>query len=715
MKIHKIEIENFRLLKNFSIDLENELSLIVGKNNTGKTSILTILDRFLNYSEKNPFSFNDFNISFKKKLKELIEKEKPLLEEEFVKQPKYGIQLKIFIQYFDGDCLSNISNIMMDLDPDNNMIVLGFEYVLEFKAYEQMREACEIFLKTQNSKKEANDNYISKDVYDFFQHHHAEYFTLNKKSFYYEKESQTVDEANFISIDKSLKDIINFKYINAKREVTNKENNKTLSGQTARIYNKTAVSETQNEGVDKFKDKLRETDDDLSKVYSTMFSNIIEKIEKYGGLKLKDSQIEIISTLQHRELLQGNTTVVYNHDTDNKLPEYYNGLGYMNLISILFEIEILVMEFKREKHEQPADINLLFIEEPEAHTHPQMQYVFIKNIKDFLKEGIEREDGNNRKLQYVVSTHSSHIVSESSFEDIKYLKKEKNDSVIAKNLKDLESEYGTNEEDKKAYRFLKQYLTLNRAELFFADKAIFIEGDTERILLPAMMKKIDQEFNDDKTSPLLSQNISIVEVGAHSHIFEKFIDFIGLYKGLIITDIDSSYKCKKEKNGKEVSETKKCCACDIRASLTHNSSLTYFHNKERTDLKYFKELHFDWKILRKCKDKRCWISDSDGSLLIIYQTEENGYHSRSFEDAFFHINKDFITNNAFPSLVKTHLESYKEGKMNVFDFSEKGVTKKPPLAIEILLNSEKDKDGNQFSNWEIPAYIKEGLLWLRKD
>ena len=65
-------------------------------------------------------------------------------------------------------------------------------------------------------------------------------------------------------------------------------------------------------------------------------------------------------------------------------------------------------------------------------------------------------------------------------------------------------------------------MTLNRAELFFADKAILIEGDTERILIPAMMKKIDEESSveDEK---LLSQNISIVEVGAYSQVYEKLI------------------------------------------------------------------------------------------------------------------------------------------------------------------------------------------------
>ena len=47
MKITKIIINNFRLLKNTEIDLEKELSLIIGKNNCGKTSVLTALAKFL--------------------------------------------------------------------------------------------------------------------------------------------------------------------------------------------------------------------------------------------------------------------------------------------------------------------------------------------------------------------------------------------------------------------------------------------------------------------------------------------------------------------------------------------------------------------------------------------------------------------------------------------------------------------------------------------
>ncbi|QKF59246.1 AAA family ATPase [Aliarcobacter lanthieri] len=64
MKIQKIQIENFRLLKNITINLEKELSIILGKNNGGKTYFLSILDKFLNNS--NGFLFNDFNVEFTK-------------------------------------------------------------------------------------------------------------------------------------------------------------------------------------------------------------------------------------------------------------------------------------------------------------------------------------------------------------------------------------------------------------------------------------------------------------------------------------------------------------------------------------------------------------------------------------------------------------------------------------------------------------------------
>jgi len=136
MKIKKIIVENYRLLKDFSIDLEDELSLVIGKNNTGKTSLLSVINKFINLNDKNKFSFDDFNLDFKEDLKSLIKSE---TIDEKTYQPK-GIKLKIFIQYDESDNLSNISKIMMDLDPDNNVVVLGFEYVIALNDLKRLKK-----------------------------------------------------------------------------------------------------------------------------------------------------------------------------------------------------------------------------------------------------------------------------------------------------------------------------------------------------------------------------------------------------------------------------------------------------------------------------------------------------------------------------------------------------------------------------------------------
>ena len=140
MKIIKIIIKNFRLLKNTEIDLEKELSLIIGKNNCGKTSVLTTLTKFLgDQSATNNFNYDDFNIDLQKDLLECIEKD----VESWKARGCKGIELYIFIQYDETDNLANISSLMLDLDPDNKMVVLKMEYILDEVAILLLKDAFE--------------------------------------------------------------------------------------------------------------------------------------------------------------------------------------------------------------------------------------------------------------------------------------------------------------------------------------------------------------------------------------------------------------------------------------------------------------------------------------------------------------------------------------------------------------------------------------------
>ena len=117
MYLSKITVQNFRLLKKFSVDLEQELSLIIGKNNSGKTSLLYLLDKIFHWRDKGGcIHIDDFNLDYKKSLVDMLTKDEDINEDDYQED---GIRLRLYIKYNDDDDLSNVGLIMMDLDENN--------------------------------------------------------------------------------------------------------------------------------------------------------------------------------------------------------------------------------------------------------------------------------------------------------------------------------------------------------------------------------------------------------------------------------------------------------------------------------------------------------------------------------------------------------------------------------------------------------------------
>jgi len=102
-------------------------------------------------------------------------------------------------------------------------------------------------------------------------------------------------------------------------------------------------------------------------------------------------------------------------------------------------------------------------------------------------------------------------------------------------VKDLRNGMGSTPEPDR--EFLHQYLTLTRCDLFFADKAVLVEGTSERLLLPTMIRKTDSAAAGQPQ--LASQYLTIMEVGgAYAHRFFDLLSFLEL-RTLIVTDIDA--------------------------------------------------------------------------------------------------------------------------------------------------------------------------------
>ena len=678
MKIKKIYVQNYRLLKDFSLELKNDLSLIVGKNNCGKTSVLSVLEKIFNKNSGNTLTWEDISLSHRKEIYEKVKLVSDISEKDW--EPILGTSLQIWIQYSEIDSYQNIQTFMMDLNPDNNFIILEFTYIIPIQKLRELNLQVSDFI----------DDFSRFE--SFMKKNMSKLFEMQIYSLGYNPSTQKLTEEKSDLLEmKDVHKIIKVRGISASRDVSNKENNHSLSKTSNQFYKLNNGEDIDSNANNLLKSAILKADETLTKAYSGddssegIFTPVFERVKRFGGND-SEAELAIHSSLSEKDIISNNTTLYYKHD-DSLLPETYNGLGYLNLYGIIFEIETVMADIKKD----PADINLVYIEEPESHTHPQLQYIFIKNIKDLLKVHDDelKARGDTSGVQTLITTHSSHIVSDCSFDDLIYFKRD-NGTAVSKAFNSLKEEYG---DEQLGYKFVKQYLTLNSSELFFADKVICVEGDTERILIPTMMQKVDISNPIDQASntmPLLSQNISIIETGAHSQVFRKLFDFLGI-KVLIITDIDPA-------NKNENNRMNSCSAVD--ATSTTNTSIKSFFDISGDEI-------FSIVTQKSFAEK---IS-SDYRIRIAYQIPEddNGYQPASFEDAFIGLNKEFIIKHKDGLIEFEALKNFDDGEIEDFyEFARNKVNKKSAFASSLLYFEDEE------NTWKVPNYISEGLLWLRE-
>ena len=678
MEIKKIYIQHYRLLNDFSLELKNDLSLIVGKNNCGKTSVLSVLEKIFNKNSNRNLVWEDINLNHRREIFENIKRVSDIPDSEL--SSILGINLQIWIQYSESDSYQNIQRFMMDLNPENNFIILEFSYIIPTQ---KLREISSLTCDFADDFSKF-ESFMKKNMNKFFE------IQIYSRGYNPITQEMTEEKSDLHEM-KDVHKIIKVRGISASREVSNKENNHSLSKTSNQFYKLNNGEDIDSNANNLLQSAILKADETLTKAYSGddsnegIFTPVFERVKRFGGHD-SEAELAIHSSLSEKDILSNNTTLYYRHD-DSLLPETYNGLGYLNLYGIIFEIETLMADIKND----PADINLIYIEEPESHTHPQLQYIFIKNIKDLLKEHNDelKKSWDIGCIQTLITTHSSHIVSDCNFDDLIYFKRDAG-TVISKVFNSLKEEYG---EDQLGFKFVKQYLTLNSSELFFADKVICIEGDTERILLPRMMQKVDISNSLNQNSmimPLLSQNISIIETGAHSQVFRKLFDFLGI-KVLIITDIDPA---NKNENNRLTS-----CSAEDATSTTNTSIKSFFDISGDEIFSMVAQKSFAEKIT------------SDNRIRIAYQIpeDESSYQPASFEDAFISLNKQFIINQKEGLIKFEALKNFDDSEIEDFyKFARDKVNKKSAFASSLLYFEREE------NTWKVPNYISEGLLWLRE-
>ena len=661
MKLIQAKIKNFRLLHDVCITFDGEATSIVGKNNSGKTSLSSIFNIF--FTEGRSFSFEDFSLAsypdFIKsyKLHEEITAEN---KEEKIKEIQKGIpkiQLFLTIKYREHDNWANIKPLFTSLEESDEIVILC-EYV---------PNSTEAFLKDlQESMKGVM--YSDEELFNKIKSHFGNHYEINLRPYSESEEAEKISRGD-------INKLIQVKFINAQRVLD--DSNSESRSKLSKIFREQFKNENTND--EKKSEELLQALENASCAIDgklkVFFSPFVTYFNTFGFPGMGKEKVELKSQLDTDILFKENIKLFYNHGKAS-LPEKYNGLGYSNLICIIAEIIGFYTEIKDKKN----NLNLIFIEEPEAHMHPQMQSVFIKNIIKFLKDV-------KLDAQIIITTHSSHILSASNLESIRYFTPIPETTTAM--VKDL-MEFNNKLTQKETGEFLQQYLTLGKCDLFFADKAILFEGTVERILLPVFIEKIEKE---DSSCTLSEQYISSIEVGgAYMSKFKEFLEFLDI-KTLIITDIDSVTEDTKEKV--KVEKGKGLLTCNVALK-------SWIPGKEKID-----------DLLSNAVSKK----SDNGKICVAYQNNvasdlTAAICGRSFEEAFVIDNVEYVFTNKEKLLsIKNHLSNYQnssEIKTRSFDIQEfiDRNKRKTEFAFDLL---SVNKNG-----WCVPTYIKEGLIWLAK-
>lgn len=424
MYIRKVTINNYRSFRFFEAQLQ-QLTVVIGENDTGKTNFFTALSlplsgNQIDFNQKR-LSVSDINkdavIDF---LKSVVSDD--TAENQLEKIPKVSVT----VEFADPKDAYETALLAKWIVADRDEETYKIRY--DFKPKDD-KDLLEVVKKSLAGKTLDDINW----------------FTLPVELYDY----QIVSVNNEKPIAYSDLKHVSIHSINAERD----DFSESSSMKSNSIFTKLLMNTLDDDDKGQINTAYSEFFSAIEKTET--FDKIIGNNEDFENYDSIIKQLECTPNLPNLKNILSNITLKYGNEF-----LYQKGLGQRNLIYIL----ILFAYYKSCSD----TFNLCCIEEPEAH-------LSVNNLR-LVRDFIEKSSSNSGSLvQTIISTHNPSIINKLKISNVLAFTGEK-----AISLSDTPT---------KLVDYLRKRPNFDILKLLFAHKVILVEGPTEEMLISTYLSK----------------------------------------------------------------------------------------------------------------------------------------------------------------------------------------------------------------------------------
>ena len=333
MKLRSISLRNFRLIEDQTINLETAgaATILVGPNNSGKTSVAEAIEAFLDYTGRG-FSVDDFSVRTHAQLTAF---EARCLADGDLPEPLPALpvlSMDLSVSYADTPADTNVAvALLMDLDETSTVLGLKIELTpvplrevaLAFRAA-RARDAKLTFLEYLRAKLSST-------------------YTLRYSKLAADGATALIPRDE---VPKLLERLIRVDFLPAQRHMEDRESTQQAT-RLSRLLNshyEHQYKASQPNGFADLELVVKTNAEQLTEKYKEAFAELKSSLAVFGYAGTPE--LTIRAELSASSVFANNTRVYYTSELESGdgtasttylLPERYNGLGFKNLIYMVLQ------------------------------------------------------------------------------------------------------------------------------------------------------------------------------------------------------------------------------------------------------------------------------------------------------------------------------------------------------------------------------------------